>query len=98
MTTPIEEGGATGPTVRCTEPEAAANLAAVRRLCQTGRLTCSATTRRPSAATVRAVAVAVADVLVAGDFYPDDAMAAFAWPLLLQAGGPSQLIGAAGLR
>jgi Helicase conserved C-terminal domain len=89
MTPPVEEGGATGPTVRCTEPEAVANLAAVLRLCQTGKLTCSATTRRPSAATVRAVA----DVLVAGDFYPDDAIAAFAWPLLLQAGGLVRLEG-----
>jgi hypothetical protein len=36
---------------------------------------------------------AVADVLVAGDFYPDDAIAAFAWPLLLQAGGLARLDG-----
>ena len=76
-------------TVRCTEAEALANVGAVLRLCQTGKLTCSATTHRPSAATVRAVA----DVLVAGDFYPDDAIAAFAWPLLLQAGGLARLDG-----
>jgi XPB/Ssl2-like helicase family protein len=76
-------------TVRCTEAEALANVVAVLRLCQTGKLTCSATTRRPSAATVRAVA----DVLIAGDFYPDDAIAAFAWPLLLQAGGLARLDG-----
>jgi hypothetical protein len=36
---------------------------------------------------------AVADVLVAGDFYPDDAIAAFACPLLLQAGGLARLDG-----
>src|SRR3954468_10407396 len=76
-------------TVRCTEPEALANISALLQLCQTGRLTCSTTTHRPSAATVRAVA----DVLVAGDFYPDDAIAAFAWPLLLQAGGLARLDG-----
>src|SRR3954462_3384222 len=76
-------------TIRGTEAEALANVAAVLRLCQTGKLSCSATTHRPSAATVRAVA----DVLVAGDFYPDDAIAAFAWPLLLQAGGLVRLGG-----
>src|SRR4051794_20067176 len=74
---------------RCTEPEALANISALLQLCQTGRLMCSTTTRRPSAATVRAVA----DVLVAGDFYPDDAIAAFAYPLLLQAGGLARLDG-----
>lgn len=73
------------PVVRNTELEGPANLAAVLRLCQAGRLQCSAKTSRPSAATVRAVA----DVLVAGDFYPDDA---FAWPLLL-AGGLARLDG-----
>lgn len=78
-----------GPVVRVTEPEALANLAAVLRLCQAGALRCSATTRRPSTATVRAVA----EVLVAGDFYPDDPIAAFAWPLLLQAGGLARLDG-----
>jgi hypothetical protein len=76
-------------TIRTTDPEALANLPAVLRLCQDGKLRCSATTRRPSAATVRAVA----DVLVGGDFYPDDAIAAFAWPLLLQAGGLARLDG-----
>ncbi|MDP5185119.1 helicase-associated domain-containing protein [Blastococcus sp. BMG 814] len=82
-------GATEGPAVRNTEPEALANLAAVLRLCQAGRLQCSAKTSRPSAATVRAVA----GVLVAGDFYPDDAIAAFAWPLLLQAGGLARLNG-----
>jgi hypothetical protein len=76
-------------TIRSTEAEAIVNITAVLRLCQDGRLSCSATTHRPSAATVRAVA----DVLVAGDFYPDDAIAAFAWPLLLQAGGLARLNG-----
>lgn len=82
--------GAEEPSiVRCTEPEALTNVGALLRLCQAGQVRCSATTRRPSAATVRAVA----DVLVAGDFYPDDAIAAFAWPLLLQAGGLARLDG-----
>src|SRR3954466_4543301 len=79
----------TPSTVRCTEPEALRNVAAVLQLCQAGRLRCSATTRRPSAATV----TAVREVLVAGDFYPDEAIAAFAWPLLLQAGGLAELQG-----
>ena len=30
----------------------------------------------------------------AGDFYPDEAIAAFAWPLLMQAGGLAELEGA----
>jgi hypothetical protein len=70
-------------------------LLAVLRLCDGGRLRCSETTRRPAAATVQAVA----DVLEAGDFYPLDdagaagAVAAFAWPLLLQAGGLAELAG-----
>ena len=46
-------------------------------------------TRRPSAATIRTVA----EALVAGDFYPEEAVAAFAWPLLLQAGGLARLEG-----
>src|SRR3954464_8478788 len=79
----------TPSTVRCTEPEALHNVAAVLQLCQAGRLRCSETTRRPSAATVNAVR----EVLVAGDFYPDEAIAAFAWPLLLQAGGLARLEG-----
>jgi Helicase conserved C-terminal domain len=77
----------TPSTIRCTEPEALSNVAAVLHLCQAGKLRCSATTRRPSAATVKAVR----EVLVAGDFYPDEAIAAFAWPLLLQAGGLARL-------
>jgi hypothetical protein len=76
-------------TVRCTELEALANVAAVLQLCHAGRLRCSEKTRRPSAATV----TAVREVLVAGDFYPDEAIAAFAWPLLLQAGGLARLEG-----
>lgn len=80
---------AVSSVVRCTEPEALANLSAVLQLCAAGKLRCSATTRRPSAATVRVVA----DALVAGDFHLDEPIAAFAWPLLLQAGGLARLDG-----
>jgi len=75
--------------VRHTEPEALGNLAAVLKLCAAGKLRCSEKTRRPSAATIRTVA----EALVAGDFYPEEAVAAFAWPLLLQAGGLARLEG-----
>lgn len=76
-------------TVRSTEREALANVAAVLQLCTAGKLRCSDKTMRPSAATARIVA----ESLAAGDFYPDDAIAAFAWPLLLQAGGLARLDG-----
>ena len=76
-------------TVRHTEPEALGNVAAVLQLCAAGALRCSEKTCRPSAATVRTVA----EALVGGDFYPDEAIASFAWPLLLQAGGLARLDG-----
>ena len=75
--------------VRHTEHEALGNLTAVLQLCAAGKLRCSEKTRRPSAVTTRTVA----EVLVAGDFYPDEAIASFAWPLLLQAGGLARLEG-----
>ncbi|MDX3641652.1 hypothetical protein [Streptomyces sp. MB09-02B] len=74
-------------TVRCTEQEAQANLLAVLQLCAAGKLRCSQTTHRLSAAAV----TAVAEILQDGDFYPADPIAAFAWPLLLQAGGLAEL-------
>jgi hypothetical protein len=52
-----------------------------------GKLRCSEKTRRPGAGTVEAVA----GVLDGGDFHPSEAVAAFAWPRLLQAGGLAQL-------
>lgn len=85
----METDAETLSVIRCTEPEALQNVAAVLQLCQAGKLRCSQTTRRPSAATVRVVT----ENLIAGDFYADDAIAAFAWPLLLQAGGLAQLEG-----
>jgi hypothetical protein len=81
-----------GPvTVRDTGPDALSNLIAVLELAADGQVRCSAATRRPLAATVRLVE----DVLVAGDYYDrrdeGEPIAAFAWPMLLQAGGLAAL-------
>ncbi|MFV2019554.1 hypothetical protein [Micromonospora sp. LOL_023] len=46
-------------------------------------------TKRPAAASV----VTVAETLSSGDFYPEEAIAAYAWPLLVQAGGLAELVG-----
>src|SRR5580704_17767696 len=89
--------------VRSTAPDALSNLVAVLELTSDGQMRCSAATRRPLTATVRLVQ----DALVAGDYYDaaeaahhdrahhDDAgpIAAFAWPMLLQAGGLARLAG-----
>ena len=82
-----------GPVrIRCTAPDALSNLVAVLELAADGQLRCAAASRRPLAATVRLVE----DALVAGDYYGDpegdsrdggEPIAAFAWPMLLQAGG-----------
>jgi hypothetical protein len=79
----VETEGDAPPIVRHTASEAVANLAAVLQLCASGKIRCSEKTRRPTAAAV----AAITEVLVAGDFYPDDPISAFAWPLLVQAGG-----------
>lgn len=84
----VAESGRAG-TVRRTEQEASVNVHAVLQLCAGGKLRCSEKTRRPSAATV----TAVAEVLSAGDFLPDDVIAAFAWPLLIHAGGLAEQAG-----
>ncbi|WP_426504354.1 hypothetical protein ACPPVO_43220 [Dactylosporangium sp. McL0621] len=76
-------------TIRPTAAQAQANLHAVLQLVAAGRLRCSETTRRPAGATV----AAVAEVLDGGDFYPNEPIAAFAWPLLIQAGGLAELAG-----
>jgi hypothetical protein len=76
-------------TVRSTEVEALANVLAVLQLAGAGKLKASEKTQRPTAATV----AAVAQVLAAGDFYPAEPIAAFAWPLLIQAGGLAELAG-----
>ncbi len=91
--------------VRSTAPDALSNLVAVLELTADGQMRCSAATRRPLAGTVRLVQ----DALVAGDYYDaadleaahhDSAhhdgagpIAAFAWPMLLQAGGLARLAG-----
>jgi hypothetical protein len=83
--------------VRCTAPDALSNLVAVLELTADGQLRCSAATRRPLTATVRLVE----DALVAGDYYDGadrdegEPIAAFAWPMLLQAGGLARLAGTA---
>ena len=80
-----------GLEVRITEQTAAADLATVLRLCETGKLRCSDRTKRPTAATMELVAGSLADgepyLGVHGPF------ASFAWPLLLQAGGLAELAG-----
>jgi hypothetical protein len=92
-------GGSVGSSpvwLRCTAPDALSNLVAVLELAADRQLRYGAGTRRPLAATVRLVE----DVLVAGDYYEAalagtaEPIAAFAWPLLLQAGGLAQLAGA----
>lgn len=76
--------------VRCTAPDALSNLIAVLELVAGGQVACGAATRRPAAATVRIVE----DALVAGDYYEDlQPIAAFGWPLIVQAGGLAQLAG-----
>jgi hypothetical protein len=80
-------------TVRGTGPDALSNLVAVLELAADGQLRCAAATRRPLAATVRLVE----DALVAGDYYErrdeGEPIAAFAWPMLVQAGGLARFDG-----
>ena len=90
-----------GPVVvRCTAPDALSNLVAVLELAADGQIRYGAATRRPLTATVRLVE----DALVAGDFYDRadrggdhhdgaEPIAAYAWPMLLQAGGLARLAG-----
>ncbi|WP_113716585.1 hypothetical protein [Arthrobacter dokdonensis] len=66
-----------------TEQRALAQLPVVLALAEAGKLRVSAATRKPSAATVKLLA----ENLPGGDFYASEAISAFAWPLLLQAGG-----------
>ena len=83
----ISDGPST--VVRETADEAMANVRVVLEQCALGRMRCSDKTRRPSASTV----ASLAGLLVRGDFYPDEAIAAYAWPLILQAGGLAELAG-----
>jgi len=87
--------------VRETERTAQRELLSVLRLVDAGKVAVSDKTRRASSATIEAIT----NVLEGGDYYPrlrlsdnwDDEKAgpirAFAWPLLLQAGGLAQLSG-----
>jgi hypothetical protein len=87
---PAGYGEANPVLLRCTAPDALSNLVAVLELTADRQMRCSATTKRPSAATVKLVE----DALVAGDYYdPGEPIAAFAWPVLLQIGGLAQLAG-----
>ncbi|HET9116801.1 MAG TPA: hypothetical protein VFN75_01765, partial [Pseudonocardiaceae bacterium] len=74
---------------RLTEPEAQLNLRTVLELCAAGELRCSEKTHRPSATTV----YTVGSHLAHGDFYRDEPIASFAWPLLVQAGGLAKIEG-----
>ena len=75
--------------IRLTEPDAQLNLRTVLELCAGGELRCSEKTHRPSAATV----YAVGSLLAHGDFYREEPIASFAWPLLVQAGGLAKIEG-----
>jgi hypothetical protein len=86
-----EQATGSGPVlVRWTAADALSNLVAVLELAADGQVRCGAANRRPFAATVKLVE----DALVAGDFYDSgEPIAAFAWPLLIQAGGLARLAG-----
>jgi hypothetical protein len=79
----------TAVTVRLTETEAVTNVRVVLELCASGRLRCSEKTRRPTAASVTSLGL----LLAAGDFYPHEPIASYAWPLLVQAGNLAELAG-----
>ena len=84
-----------------TESTAQRELLSVLRLIDAGKVSVSDKTRRPSAATIKNIT----NILEGGDYYPvlpvknqwDDENAgpirAFAWPLIVQAGGLAQLSG-----
>ncbi|MHB1710541.1 MAG: helicase-associated domain-containing protein [Acidimicrobiales bacterium] len=88
-------------TVHTAEPAAGRELLSVLRLIDSGKVAVSDKTRRPS---TRAIA-AIDSVLEGGDFYPYEApepgyddenagpVRAFAWPMIVQAGGLAQLAG-----
>ncbi len=88
-------------TVHETERVAQRELLSVLRLVDTAKGAVSDKTRRPSAATVKAIT----SILDGGDFYPvlpvtgkwhdENAgpIRAFAWPLIVQAGGLAKLSG-----
>ncbi|MDZ7752691.1 MAG: helicase-associated domain-containing protein [Gammaproteobacteria bacterium] len=87
--------------VHQTEYTAQRELLSVLRLIDSGKVTVSDKTRRPSAATIKTIT----NILEGGDYYPvvlvtskwhdENAgpIRAFAWPLIVQAGGLAQLSG-----
>jgi len=81
------EAATRAAVVRDTELNALTDLPTVLELCAAGRLRASEKTRRPAAATV----ATVTEALAGGDIYPDQPIAAFAWPLLVQAGGLARI-------
>jgi Helicase conserved C-terminal domain len=81
-------------TVRETECAALGELAATLRLVETGKVSVSDKTRRPTASTVRLMA----EALTSRDFYGDEEdgvgpIRAFAWPMLVQAAGLAEIRG-----
>ena len=88
-------------TVQSSELAAGRELLSVLRLIDSGKVAVSDRTRRPSSRVI----VAISSVLEGGDFYAyeelepgeDDEragpMRAFAWPMIVQAGGLAQLAG-----
>ncbi|MHA7175159.1 hypothetical protein ACX80D_00730 [Arthrobacter sp. Sr24] len=66
-----------------TESRAIVQLPVLLALADGGKLRVSAATRKPTAATMRLLE----KELPGGDFYANEAISSFAWPLLLQAGG-----------
>ncbi len=96
-----KESEAVPLVVRETERSAPRELISALRLVDAGKVSVSDKTRRPSASTVDAIGA----VLDGGDYYPhqppkDEShdgnagpIRAFAWPLLIQAGGLAQLSG-----
>src|ERR1700733_5825112 len=84
----VAEGGA---QTRYTAPDALSNPVAVLELIADGQVRYTAASKRPTAATIRLVE----DSLVGGDYYegPGEPLAAFAWPLMVQASGLARLAG-----
>jgi hypothetical protein len=98
----VEETEEVPLRVRDTAREAEHDLKAVLRLIEAGRVRVSDKKRQPTAATMRALT----EILLGGDFYgPDDqdeegydpsgdlTLKAFAWVMLVQAGGLAQKAG-----
>lgn len=78
-----------GATVRYGGAGALGDLRAVLGEIARGKLKCSSVSQRPSEITTRMIG----RVLAGGDYYEDEAIASFGWPLLLLAGGLALLEG-----